>query len=98
MACDYSRDQRNIFVTDTSIYHGSKFTLFRYSEYTKMPDGIVNFMIIVIIFRLYTRKYCGTKYRQARVSSCIIYHFIPDFEPLFHFVAKFLFACNTCIF
>ena len=21
-------------------------------------------------------------------SSCIIYHFIPDFEPLFHFVAK----------
>ena len=23
-------------------------------------------------------------------SSCIIYHFIPDFEPLFHFVANCL--------
>jgi hypothetical protein len=66
---------------------GSKFPLFRYSEYTKMPDGIVNFMITV--FRLYSRKNCGTKYRQARVFLfCIIYHFIPDFEPLFHFVAK----------
>ena len=44
---------------------GSKFPLFHYSEYTKMCDGIVNFMITV--FRLYSRKNCGTKYRQARV-------------------------------
>jgi hypothetical protein len=26
-------------------YQGSKFPLIRYSEYTKTPDGIVNFMI-----------------------------------------------------
>ena len=46
-----------------------------YSEYSKMRDKIVNFMITV--FRLYNRKNCGTitNYQQRRVfSSCIMYH------------------------
>ena len=40
---------------------------FRYSEYSKMPDGVVNFMIMV--FRWYSSKNCGTtgNYEQARV-------------------------------
>ena len=40
------------------IIQGSKFPLFRYSEYSKMLDGIVNFMISV--FRLYGKKDCDT--------------------------------------
>ena len=83
---------------------GSKFPLFRYSENSKMPGGIVNFMITV--FRLYSRKNCGTTctmYRQGRVvllCNITAYALVLDFfyrslshcTVQLHCYCKFLFA------